>query len=476
MVRLSVTRIVSMRWLLTTAVLATGILSMPLEAQVVERPVPFDSAGRVMTISPSLAARLALSAPSWPVTGDFVEARLFDRRDGRFVLVIERKDRTVERYELSGEARDALQRATTAALRGTGGLTTGERADVTSEPARGQFVRDQTLAGAIVYGPALAAMTDGSASGALYLGAIGAAFFTSAQLAKGRTISRAQNHMSTDGIWRGAAIGSALYYAAVGDDDRNNAHIAALLGGSLAGSIIGFQAGRPFTDGEAEGATFGSTFVGLTTAGVIGAAGGYDGNGRGVAAGIVGAAVTGYPLGLRYVRRAPYAVTAGDVTALSTSSLVGALAAVTAVVDGDPSDQTIAAVLTGGFVAGALLGDRLIVRRYDLTASEGHLMQLGAVAGGVLGLVLPLAAKSEDGAVYTGLSALGAIAGMVLTKGIIGPAAGSRRAAGNAPAPSLARPPRGSSAGGVSLHLENLALLVSRRPTIAAMPVISVRF
>jgi hypothetical protein len=461
-----------------TAVFAIGILSTRLEAQVVERPVPFDSAGRVMTIAAPLAARLVLGAPAWPVTGDFVQAQLFDRGDGRFVLVVERKDRTIERYELSDEARAELQRTITAALRGAGGLTTGERADGASESANGQFVRDQTLAGVFVYGPALAAMAEGSAAGALYLAAIGASFFTSAQVAKGRTISRAQNHMATDGIWRGAIIGNALFYVAVGDvDSRRNPRIAALLGGALAGSMIGFQVGRPLSDGEAEGATFGSTFVGLTTAGIIGSAGGYNGTeARGEATAIVGAALAGYPLGLRYVRRASYTVTAGDITALSTSSFIGALAAVTAVVDGDPSDQTVAAVLTGGFVAGALLGDRLIVRRYDLTASEGHLMQLGAVAGGVLGLVLPLLAKSQDAAVYTGLSAGGAIAGMVLTKGIIEPAAGSRRAAGNSPERTLVRQSRDGRTRAVSLHLENLPLLVAHQPGIATVPLINVRF
>src|SRR4029079_9408712 len=57
-------------------------------AQVVERPVPFDSAGQVMTMSVPLAARLHLAPPAWPVTGNYMEVRLFDRGDGRFVLSV----------------------------------------------------------------------------------------------------------------------------------------------------------------------------------------------------------------------------------------------------------------------------------------------------------------------------------------------------------------------------------------------------
>ena len=46
-------------------------------AQVVETPQPFDSAGRLMAITPAIAARLQLGPPAWRVIGDFTEARLF---------------------------------------------------------------------------------------------------------------------------------------------------------------------------------------------------------------------------------------------------------------------------------------------------------------------------------------------------------------------------------------------------------------
>ena len=40
-------------------------------AQTVEEPVPFDSAARVIAITPTLAERLQLRAPGWPVSGDY---------------------------------------------------------------------------------------------------------------------------------------------------------------------------------------------------------------------------------------------------------------------------------------------------------------------------------------------------------------------------------------------------------------------
>ena len=46
-------------------------------AQVVETPVAFDTAGRVMTVTPSIAARVQHGPPAWRVIGDFTDARLF---------------------------------------------------------------------------------------------------------------------------------------------------------------------------------------------------------------------------------------------------------------------------------------------------------------------------------------------------------------------------------------------------------------
>jgi len=60
----------------TAALLALVLTASPLAAQVREQPVTFDTAGRVMTLTPPLVARLSLAPPVWPVTGDFVEARL----------------------------------------------------------------------------------------------------------------------------------------------------------------------------------------------------------------------------------------------------------------------------------------------------------------------------------------------------------------------------------------------------------------
>ena len=78
-------------------------------AQVVERPVPFDSAGRLVVITPYIAERAALRAPWWPVSGDFTEARLYTVTDSIYVLAVGRKTGVVERYTISAVDRDAIR-------------------------------------------------------------------------------------------------------------------------------------------------------------------------------------------------------------------------------------------------------------------------------------------------------------------------------------------------------------------------------
>jgi hypothetical protein len=65
-----------------TAALAAAVLlgaaTFPCTAaaQVVETPQAFDGAGRILRLTPAAADSLALRPPLFPVSGDFVSARL----------------------------------------------------------------------------------------------------------------------------------------------------------------------------------------------------------------------------------------------------------------------------------------------------------------------------------------------------------------------------------------------------------------
>src|SRR5688572_31449761 len=85
--------------------LAVLLAALPaaLRAQVIERPEPFDSAGRLVAITPVIAARLQLQPPAWRITGDFRDARLYSLSGAGYVIVVARRNGSVERYLITAE-------------------------------------------------------------------------------------------------------------------------------------------------------------------------------------------------------------------------------------------------------------------------------------------------------------------------------------------------------------------------------------
>ena len=395
------------------------------DAQARERPVAFDSAGKLTTITPPLAARLGLSAPTWPVSGDYLDARLYatDDAGSAFVLVVRRQREVLERYSI-----DAVQRRelVTAVDRGNAMATTRGGPDAVptfiSEPVRGSFVLNQTLLGAILFGPATSALVDDPAAGsAAYLAVTGGMFFLSANLTTSSSVSRAQNHLSWHSARRGAAAANLLLYSLTATEE-GRAYAAATVVGGVAGDVLGFVLGEPMTDAEAHGTSHGSTITAALTLGLLGTSGVFDnksGTRVGTAA-ILGAGILGYPLGLQYVRTAPYRVTAGDVGTLVTAEYLG-VAALGALLPDRASDKAVFGTLTAGFALGALAGDRLLVRPFDHTEAEARLVQYGSAAGALVALAVPVLTQTGNSHVVVGAAALGGILGALLTEQLIEP-------------------------------------------------------
>jgi hypothetical protein len=278
------------------------------------------------------------------------------------------------------------------------------------------------LIAALIYGPAAATLPEeASQRTAAYLLVTGGTFFAIMAASKNIAVTRAQNHLATDGAYRGAFMARGLAFAFDLDEDDEDAWAASALAGGIIGTVAGFRLGRGYTDSEAKAATFGSTTLGGTTAGVLGAFGAFEndqGTERLAAGAIVAAGLLGYPLGVRYPRRASYRVTAGDVIALLPAGLVGAAIAATPAADSD--DRVINGLVTAGYLTGIFLGDRALVRRYDFTESEGRLTQLGTLAGGLMGLAAGALGEAEETGLLV-LASVGGLAGLALTVAIADP-------------------------------------------------------
>jgi hypothetical protein len=394
---------------------ATPARSFAQTPPVIERPVPFDAGGRVPALTPTLVARLQLAAPAWPVTGSFRDARLYRVEGNGHVLVVTRPDGAVARFPLDSAALATLQRAVETALLaeapGRGRQTDAATGLEVSQPAGNTFVRNQTLLGLVAYGPAAAALlSDNGAAAAVggYFLAAGTSFFVAANTVRNGTVTRAQAARAGHGGTRGAAAGAAV--AAMARADGGPAWGAAILTGAVGGTVLGYRHGRGLSDGEAASAGLGADLLALTTLGAGGAAGLFKpverdvavtperpefgtyresdrslrGPGKAVMGGAVAAGAFGYLIGPRYARRAAYNVTAGDVSVAFAGALAGAVAASAFVPEGG-GEQAAYGAATAGLVAGALVSDRVLVRRADRTAADGALAQLGAVAGGLIG-------------------------------------------------------------------------------------------
>lgn len=406
---------------LAIALALTGPLA---GAQTVETPVPFDSGGRVTTVTPGLAQRLQLGAPGWPVTSEFERVRLYRTSAGEYVLVAERKDGTLERWLMPGAEGDALRSRVASALReSTRGV--GTQTTVASEPAGNSFVRRQASLGLSVYGPSAMMMLagegdDGSVAGATYLFVAGGTFFAAmARRQMSPPVTTAQNNLSTWGAIHGAALGTAA--AVMTEAESGQAVGSMILAGSVAGTMVGLAAAKDMTDAESAASSFAATASALTTLGVAGTADMFEDEGTGRAAiGLASAAlVGGHVLGPRYPRRSDYVVTAGDVRSLWVPGAIGAMAGLVPFVESESDNGNVAAAaMTAGFVGGVLAGDRLLVKPYDHSTSDAILLWTGATAGWLVAGGVTTLADAGPAAVL-GAGVTGATLGAIWTESLL---------------------------------------------------------
>ncbi len=407
------------RFVIALCLLAT--VAGSLRAQATEVPEPFDSLGRVEVVTPTIAARLQLLPPAWRITGDYEGARLFRLSDDAYVVVVTRRDGTVERYAITGADR-AYLRAKTSSLppdleaQIRGAVREATRGGI-ERAARNAFIRNQTLLGLGVYASSFAAAVTDDEAGqvASYLLVAGLSFFGASSLSRDMTITEPMNDLATSAAIKGGLAGWGISASLDAADDGQAASIFV---GSLAGTAAGLWFGRNMSEAQVATAGFTSSAMAITAAGILKAIdeGPEDVSWRAQAGIVAGVGLLGYPLGATYPRRVSYNVTSGDVWTLWTAGALGAGAAST-ITAGDVDESARWVSGTSGFVAGVVVGDRLLVRRYDYTEGDAALLALGAGAGGLMGAgvyALIDRDRSND-PLLVGMASLGGIAGAGLT-------------------------------------------------------------
>ena len=429
--------------------------AVDLRAQVVERPVSFDSAGQVVVMTPYIAERAALRAPWWPVSGDFTEARLYTVNDSSYVLTVGRRSGVVERYAITSVDRDAI-RAIVSRL---------PRDVITARnEARNAFVKNQTILGLLAYGPAFAGAISDNGAGATagYLVVAGGSFFAASEISRRTFISRAQSDLAFNMGHNGALAGWATMY--VFDQGDRTQSAGAFVGG-LTGAALGLSVGRNMTEADAVGSAFGSDMGALIGWGTMEAIRGRDTctqnpdpflgpsctralSNRAEVATILASGIVGYPLGLLYPRNARYHVTPGDIQTLWGTALLG-MATTGTFLGAKASGRAVAASLTTGGVLGIIAGDRFLVQRFDHSRTDGGRVVLGTAAGGLMGAGVAVLFNSDNPSPHLvlGLATVGGLAGIIATERYLDPA-------------SDAGPPRFR----VTFNPASIALLAARTP------------
>ncbi|HEV7595021.1 MAG TPA: hypothetical protein VGO33_08485 [Gemmatimonadaceae bacterium] len=417
--------------LIRRVVIVGALLSFPashVAAQIVERPVPFDSAGLVIVMTPFLAERAALRPPWWPVSGDFTDARLFTTNDSTYVLAVTRRTGVVERYALSSTDRDAIRAVVSRLPRAV---------IVARNDARNAFVRSQTLLGLLVYGPTFAgAMSDNSAAAtAGYLVVAGGTFFAASEIARRTSISRAQSDLALNMGRNGALAGWAATYV-LGAGNRSQSG-GAFVGG-LTGATLGVAIGRNMTEADAVGAAFGSDIGALIGWGTMESLKGKQTcnvnpgvsvkctrnlSARTEVTMVLASGIIGYPMGVLYPRNAHYNVTPGDIQTLWGSTLIGMAASGALFIDRNTSTRTVAASLTAGGVVGIIAGDRFLVQRYDHSRTDAGRVVLGTIAGGLFGAGIASIpnTRNPDPRLVLGLASVGGLIGIIATERYLDP-------------------------------------------------------
>jgi hypothetical protein len=407
-------RVVAVAALLTLFAVHAG-------AQTTETPVPFDSAQRVLAVTPGLADRLGLRAPVWPVSGEFREARLYSvAPGGGFTLVVQRPTGAFERFTLDLTQRSALAEAVDAGMIAAGRLSTESAADKVSEPAGNAFARHLTIFSALFYGPLAASLADdGSAAGALYLVTTGVTYFLSYGSAQSNPFTRAQSDLAAN-LGLASMIGAGLAgYSVTGEAERGVRALA--LGGAVVGTMTGIGLGKRLSDAEAHSTIMGVELVAATGLAITGFAVA-DPRAAAISAVVGGAA--GLPLGMAYPRHASYTLTAGDVDVIGTTGWIG-MAWAGATLGDDPSDARMQSTLGVGYLAGAFVGERLLARTLNISQSQANVVKLGAIAGGLVGLALPVLGGNDSPSLILGAVAAG---GTLAVAGLTGSFPASTRA------------------------------------------------
>ncbi|MBW3551971.1 MAG: hypothetical protein KY466_00600 [Gemmatimonadetes bacterium] len=414
--------------LLSLAVCLWGTPPLAAQEPVIEEQVALDEGGRLLRVDAELARTLG-------VFGDLSDVReilLFRSADGYVLEVTRRRGGVLirERRRLS-EAEVARLRADV-----SGALALRAPSALVDRSGRYVLLATSTAAGLGFYGwavPYALDIEDTKGQVGLYMLVSAASFFGPWLWSADRPVTLGMANGAFWGASRGIVHGIGLHRIVAGEvqclpgdfgcserESWERGRVATALVASLSEGIgaLAWAKAAQATAGDAHLVGVASDFgaVGAVALGVLagsddlGASAYWGFSLAGAAAGVGG--------GVALRARRDYSW--GDVEVFRAAGLLGAYTGIAAAdIVGSDEARLFAGLGLAGGTAGLILGDRL-VRDRDIGAGQGLLVDLGTVAGGLLGLGVAVLVSDESSSsetIFLSLSTLGAWSGFAATYG-----------------------------------------------------------
>lgn len=381
-------------------------------AHAQEAQVPLDEEGRLSALDADTERRLDF----FPEYEGFQEAQLFQVGPSRYELVVtyRRDGQTLrDRQALSEAEVEALRRRVSQRL-----AARQVRPNLNQEGRYELLFATTVLGlyeGGLIPIALDAENDDVYAAGPL-IGAT-AGFFVPLLLTRNAPVTEAAGTMAIYGTYQGLAHGGLTSLLLFGDEDSGQATAGITAAFAAGEALIAYRLANRFDlrAGTAETIGYGSLAGGLISGALTAAAFGDEPSDdvvRAYGATILGGTVAGSYLGYRLARADGF--TQGDGRVWLLSGAIAAQVAGAGLVAADAeSARAIGSVLAAGAVSGLAAG-RALVRDRDFTAGQANIIALGTFAGSALGSALAITADADAETAFA-LSAIGSVAGFGAT-------------------------------------------------------------
>lgn len=347
--------------------------------QATEKPLSFDTGGRVYRLKPAESAAIA----AFPELAGFDHLELWRTTAGP-VLEVYRPDGARERTDISEERLVRIRQQVDSVFASPGALPLNQE-------GRGSFLLQQIPLALGVYGPAVVLMAEPSSSQvgvALYLTTSSACFFVPMYALRNAEMTQAQAHLCVAYGYRGALSGVALSQIVGATTGQAWATISLVT--SISGQFAGYALARDLSLGRATLVTTYTDFGivdGLGLGAVLRTLSGTESEGRIVYAGGLAGAVAGTYFGR--VRARDWDCTEGQVVVDRTGGILGMgvpislYAALTDFsADADANIVWVSLLGIAGNIGGVYVAERQ-TRDLPLTTGNGYIVA-GMTAGGAL--------------------------------------------------------------------------------------------